>query len=985
MRTWLGLALGFALVIALLRTTSPGLASGHDDATTAVEDHFRDTVRPFLETYCLTCHSGEKPKGDLDLSVYSTTRSVADDLERWDLVLEQLEAKSMPPEKAKRHPPAEARADVVAWVREFRKRTADRNAGDPGPVPARRLSNAEYDNTIRDLTGVDIRPTREFPVDPANEAGFDNSGESLAMSPALVKKLLQAARRVADHIVFKPEGFTFAEFPVVADTDRDKYCVRRIIEFYKQQPLDYADHLYAAWRYHHREALGPRGVTLEETARAVGVSAKYLTTVYAVLTEPADEAGPIAALQAMWNALPAPGAGAADAVRAQCREMRDFVVELRTQLTPEVKNLTIPRMNSGSQPLVLWKNRQFVANRRRYAGNAAQIKPSALKAGTEEARRLALPDHAERYEQAFTRFCDVFPDAFLVSERARVYLDPKQEKANAGRLLSAGFHSMTGYFRDDAPLYDLILDESGQHTLDRLWQEFDFITGAPMRQYSSFLWFERAESRFMREPEFDFFRAEDKDAASDAKLTKLLELYLEKAHRSGASETAVEAIKEYFRGIAASMRWVERAKSAAEPSHLESLHAFAERAYRRPLSEEDRARVARFYRSLREEGLGHEEAIRDTVVSLLMSPRFCFRVDLASAGTGVRPLSDYDLASRLSYFLWSSMPDAELLAHAAAGDLHRPQVLDAQATRMLRDDRIRALATEFGGNWLDFRRFEEHNSVDRGRFPSFDDELRRSMFEEPVRFFVDVVRENRSIDVFLDAKYTFVNPALARHYGMPEPPGRPDDWVRVNDAEHYKRGGLIPMAVFLTKNSPGLRTSPVKRGYWVVRRLLGETIPAPPPNVPELPSDETKLGDLTLRETLARHRADKACAGCHERFDPLGLAFEGYGPIGEVRKTDLAGRPVDTKVTFPRGGEGDGIEGLRAYIDATRRADFVDNLCRKLLAYALGRTLIPSDDECIDRMRARLAADENRFGCLVETIVRSSQFRNKRVEGQETE
>ena len=234
---------------------------------------------------------------------------------------------------------------------------------------------------------------------------------------------------------------------------------------------------------------------------------------------------------------------------------------------------------------------------------------------------------------------------------------------------------------------------------------------------------------------------------------------------------------------------------------------------------------------------------------------------------------------------------------------------------MLRDDRIRRLATEFGGNWLDFRRFEEHNSVDRTRFPTFDDQLRRAMFEEPIRFFVDLIQNDRPVSQFIDGKHTFVNPPLARHYGMPEPSAASDGWVRIDDAERYGRGGLLPMAVFLTKNAPGLRTSPVKRGYWVVRRLLGETIPAPPANVPELPADERNLGEMTLRDALARHRADKSCAGCHERFDSIGLAFEGFGPVGESRERDLGGRTVDTRATFPGGVEGNGLAGLRAYLE----------------------------------------------------------------------
>ena len=320
---------------------------------------------------------------------------------------------------------------------------------------------------------------------------------------------------------------------------------------------------------------------------------------------------------------------------------------------------------------------------------------------------------------------------------------------------------------------------------------------------------------------------------------------------------------------------------------------------------------------------------------MLLSPQFCYRVDLPAAGTGIRPLSDYALASRLSYFLWASMPDRELLTHAAAGDLHQPVVLINQARRMLRDDKVRGLATEFCGNWLDFRRFEEHNSVDRGRFPSFNDKLRQSMFEEPLRFFVDLAQNDRPIQDFLDAKHTFVDPILAVHYGMPKSKDGADGWMRVDDAQSYGRGGLLTMAVFLTKNSPGLRTSPVKRGYWVVRRLLGENIPPPPPNVPQLPSDEAKLGEVTLRQALARHRADKARQGCHERFDGIGLAYEGFGPIGESRTLDLGGRAIETRAAFPGGAEGTGIAGLREYLDAHRKEEFIDNLCGKLLAYAL--------------------------------------------------
>ncbi len=789
---------------------------------------------------------------------------------------------------------------------------------------------------------------------------------------------------------------------MLADTDRDKYSVKAVIDFYKRQKIDLADYFLAAWRFRHRDALGRPGATLDDLADQGGLSRKYLATIWATLHDGREPIGPIAALRALWDELPTPepAKGNRDAARAGCERMRDFVVDLRGRLVPEVKNLTARGIGGGTQPFVLWKNRQLAANRMRYAGGGTKVRPAALHLSGPAARALAMPaswEAAVWSERSFARFCRTFPDAFYVSERARVYLDPKGEKGLTGRLLSAGFHSMTGYFRDDGPLYELMLDEAGQRQLDRLWDEFDFITNAPMRQYASYLWFERAETGFLRGDEaFNFVRAEDRDASSEPKMRRFAEVYLAKARRFKASSEAIRAIEDQFRIIGATIRRVEQERIAAEPKQVAALQRFAERAFRRPLADDERRGIADFYRVLREsDGLNHEDAVRDSVVSILMSPHFCYRVDRtggpsdAAANEGgkvlVRPLSDYALASRLSYFLWASMPDDELLAHAAAGDLHEPSVLVSQARRMLRDDKVRGLAVEFGGNWLDFRRFEEHNSVDRTRFPAFNDELRRSMFEEPVRFLIDVARNDRPVTTFIDAKHTFVNAALARHYGMPVPSGGRDGWVRVDGADRHGRGGLLPMAVFLTRNSPGLRTSPVKRGYWVVRRLLGEAIPPPPANVPDLPDDESKLGDRTLREALERHRADKACAGCHERFDAIGLAFEGYGPVGEARKVDLGGRPVDTRATFPRGGEGSGVEGLRAYVESVRRGEFLDNLSRKLLAYGLGRTLIPSDDATVAAMRQRLETDGGRFGALVEAIVTSPQFRNKRIESGHAE
>jgi hypothetical protein len=1010
-------------------------AAAADAANAELELGFARTVRPFLASYCVGCHHAPTPAAQFDLQSYTTMSAVIRDYPRWNLVLEKLTAKEMPPNIAPQ-PPADARQAVIDWVQAVRTNEARKNAGDPGPVLVRRLSNAEYNNTIRDLTGVDMRPTREFPVDPANTAGFDNSGESLSMSPALLNKYLQAAREVGDRMVLTPDGFDFAPHPMLVETDREKYAIQRIVGFYERQPTDYADYFQAAWCFKYRSALGMPNATLAGMAAQSKLSAKYLPMIWDMLEgTPAaakqpeaakQEVGPIARLQAMWRGLPQPKGYQIDwELRVAFLDMRDFVVRIRQHTAMQFAAPVVKGLPAGSQPLLNWKLREFDLHRRdsdpkalrndsdpptelpvipKYAGlhQEAAFRWAALtqRARAGDADLVVPAAERARYQASFARFARVFPDAFYIKERGRYFPDDSQDK---GRLLSAGYHNVMGYWRDDTPLMELILDAQGQKELNRLWDEFDFIAQHTARTWDQYYFNQSGEVQG-KGAESGTARPEDKAVGSEAVIFGLRDAYLAKAEASD-NPVAMEAIRYHFQWVNDILRRMERMHADAEPLQLEALLQFTARAYRKPLSPAERDEVLSFYHTLREKSaLTHEDAVRDSIVRVLMSPKFSYRVDLlddspsaapnppSSAGSAsrtTRPLSGYALASRLSYFLWSSIPDEELMARAEAGDLQKPEALAAQVRRMLKDDRARGLALEFAGNWLDFRRFEENNTVDRERFPSFNNDLREAMFQEPVRFFEDVIRNDRSVLDLLYADHTFVNPILARHYGMPDVAGDADAWVRVDDAHLYGRGGLLPMSLFLTQNAPGLRTSPVKRGYWVVRRVLGETIPPPPPVVPELPHDEAKM-DLPLREMLAQHRANPACASCHARFDSLGLAFEGYGPIGERRSKDLAGRPVDTQAVFPGGRafpggdafpngiKGAGFEGVLDYIREHRQKDFIGNLSRKLLAFALGRSLQLSDEPEIERMQTQLIANNYRFTPLVEIIVTSPQFLNKR-------
>jgi mono/diheme cytochrome c family protein len=983
-------------------------------ATPVLDQQFEHTVRPFVTKYCVGCHSGQMPAAQFDLKSYSTVDSVIADYARWSLLADRLTAREMPP-KPMPPPPDAERAQVVAWVQTLRAELIKKSAGDPGLVLARRLSNAEYNYTVRDLTGQDMQVTRQFPVDPANPAGFDNSGESLTMSPALLNKYLQGAREVADHMVLGLNGVDFAPYPMLAESDREKYAIQRILSFYAQQPTDYADYFQAAWRYRYRAAMGHPNATLASVAAESKVSPKYLPVVWRILHEP-NAVGPILKLETMWRALPAPGNQ--DEVRAQCVTMRDFVVRIRAHTAMQFAAPIVKGLPAGSQPLLNWKLREFALHRRdsdpndlrndtdppplvpeipKLAGlhKEAATRWAALSAQARAGDTDLIVPAAQRklYEAAFEKFANVFPDTFYVTERGRYFPDDSEDK---GRLLSAGYHSVVGFFRDDTPLMELILDDKRQKELDSLWDEFDFIANVTSRTWTQYFFNQSGEVQG-KGAEAGTERPTDHPITDTAVIMAMKDAYLAKAAADPSNDpVAAEAIRYHFDQVNATLRRLEREQVEAEPKHLAALLKFATAAYRRPLTKAEREDLIGFYHTLRTKNeLSHEDAIRDSVVSVLMAPDFLYRLDLTddavassgrlkkvslktTEGMAIEPLSAYALASRLSYFLWASMPDAELLRHAASGDLRRPDVLLAQTRRMLKDPRVSGMATEFTGNWLSSRQFETNNSVDRQRFPTFNNDLREAMFEEPVRLVEDAILNNRPVLDLIYGDYTFVNPPLAQHYGIPGVTGDTSNWVRVDNAGQYGRGGLLPMAVFLTQNSPGLRTSPVKRGNWVVQRVLGIRVPPPPPVVPELPSDESK-SDLPVREMLARHRSNPVCAACHARFDSFGLAFEGYGPVGDARTKDLAGRPVDTAVTYPGGVQGTGLEGLKAFIRDHRQDQFVSNVSRKLLVYSLDRSLQLSDEGLVERMENRLAAKGYRFDTLVETIVTSPQFLNKRV------
>ena len=404
-----------------------------------------------------------------------------------------------------------------------------------------------------------------------------------------------------------------------------------------------------------------------------------------------------------------------------------------------------------------------------------------------------------------------------------------------------------------------------------------------------------------------------------------------------------------------------------------SLARIARRAYRRPVTP---AEVEVLVSLARQRGESIEQGLSLALQAVLVSPEFLFRLEKGRAAADGKPgriLTDHELASRLSFFLWASLPDDALLDLADRSQLRQAPVLEAQVRRMLKDPRASALVEAFGGQWLQFRALESV-APDKERFPDFENNLRLSMRRESELFFESLLREDKSLLDLVDGKYSFLNERLARHYGVPGVKG--PEFRRV-DLAGTERSGVLTHASVLTVSSYATRTSPVLRGKWILENVLNAPPPEAPAGTPRL--DEAKVGaDASLRKQLEAHRTSPSCAACHEKMDPLGFSLENFDAVGAWRKED--GKwPIDPSGVLPDGRAFAGPDGLKTILRADRQA-FGECVTEKMLTYALGRGLERYDRGTVKAIAASLEKSDYRFSALVLEIVRSLPFQRRRVE-----
>ena len=809
------------------RGARPAAVTPHDTPARG----FDTIVKPFLAAYCYDCHGnkGEPEKG-LNLQSFDSVASLAAHREDWDNVVGMLRASEMPPIEEDQ-PAEDQRQAVATWIARELERIERATPPDPGRVTTRRLNRTEYNNTIKELLGIDVRPADDFPQDDSGY-GFDNIGDVLSLSPALMEKYVAAADRVARHALFGPPK-TEATLTKLRSDGRRVREARVVPDAYDLTGLSMANAFHAIHR--------------------VPVDGEY-------------------------------------AVRVVLGGVRP----------------------KGSEPVsvALWVDQNEIR---------------------------AVPHDPERS----ATFSDDRQDFGGQTLEFRVRLDA------GDRWLSVAipriFEGLPVRFKGPNP----------SKRPEPPPAEFTPPAGAPPERVA------------LLRKRFDDAQAELQKLPLNGVRVGAVEIAGPYAYDAAPSKESIARIYTCGHGTGGHAPWCART----------IVTDLARRAYRRPVTPRELEPIVALVRSAEKEEGSLAEGLAVGIQALLVSPEFLFRFERDRATSGSYQITQHELATRLSYFLWASMPDAELRRAADAGTLRNPQVLTAQVRRMLRDPRARALAEHFGGQWLQFRALESITR-DRDRFPDFEDYLRLSMRRETELFFEHIVREDKSILDFIDADYSFVNERLARHYGLPDVSGPQFRRVPLGSSP---RGGIVTHGSVLTVSSYATRTSPVLRGKWILDNLLNAPPPEPPPDVPNL--DEVTIGtSASMREQLEQHRKNPTCASCHRRMDPLGFGLENFDAVGAWRTMD--GKfPVDASGTLPDGRSFTGPEELRTILKGDREA-FGQALTAKLLTYALGRGLERYDTQTVRLIASRLPRHDYRFSGLVLEIVNSLPFQSRKSAAQ---
>ncbi|MDF1816557.1 MAG: DUF1592 domain-containing protein [Verrucomicrobiales bacterium] len=865
-------------------------------------------IEPFIESYCFKCHDEDVQKGEFRLDTYYSYADVLKDRKHWLKVLEQLETREMPTKKP--FPAEEEYEKAIAWVNRAVNDVDWEKLKHPGHVTLPRLTNVEYDRTVRDLLGLNIEASRIFSADGEGKSGFTNDRDNLFLSSSMLEKYFTAAEWAVDSLIglheepmvqhFETENMFMTEsgskVANLADDAKGYVLSRGQMTLYENVEAPHRGIYEFRVRFRSTNS-GKAGTVLrindDRRGELETLGRDMAEVVLPVFLNPGSH-------QMAWNFKDYP----------KPKENRNKGKKPEYQPLPADASKIVTRESTAQAPkFVLTEEEEKIPNLK--AAVKSWNKTESNVQRPYEWLRLHGP---EGNPSELTRF-----HAYVIDRS-------KPLPANAKRIASLlGITPEDFYTRYEAANADTIADRKKLLSFARKARPAALNTGFPA---------------------IDWIEVTGPVLPEGSRWPRL------------ARESA-DALKS-------SVKWQTW------------FPEFLPRAFRSEVDETALGKYQKVYQEEIEKGAKHSDAARRVLLSVLVSPRFLYRAEEIPAENGDKPfeLSSKQLASRLSYFLWQTMPDREL----SEADLSDDKVVKTQINRMLKDWRSDIFFSTFPGQWLGYEALGKSVIPDAGKFPLFSADLAEDMKSETRLWFRHIFRKNRPIVDLLRSGETFLNGNLALHYGIDGEFSDRFELVSLSDEQRTRRGGLLGMGSILTATSTPVRTSPVLRGVFVMERLLGDDPGLPPADAGELPGNAGGRGK-TLREELAMHRDAAACAGCHDKIDPIGFGLDHFDAVGRYRETD-GGKPVDARGELPDGTTFNGVDDLRNYILETRKDDFARIVVERLLSYALGRELQTYDEPAITGILEQTWANGYPARAVIEAIVSSYPFRNQHPEAE---
>lgn len=929
------------LMSALLQCVIDDLSAkaNHPDDMQADVTHYNQQIKTILQQHCVTCHGSAEQKAMLRLDVLDPSFSGAA-AETWHDVLNRLNLGDMPPEDQPPLP-SPARRKLIEWIRKNLDEIARKRTGTINQTTLRRLNRDEYNNTLRDLLGIELDYAQDLPPDASSPDGFKNNGASLGVSPLQIEYYLKAARRALEKAIVEgpaPKVYKHQIKESAASSGRNGQVVSK-------RMLPQGKFLGRIQQYPREGEFVVRVMAGASVPEGMGVPRMSVS-----LGLRSDTQSPVKTM---------------DVVDVHNPESEKKLYEFRGRIeeyplpghNPKFPGITITVANIYEDGLKTPKPRKFKPIA--FTSDQKKLVTAAVKRNT-----LRLPD-----------FDDKKPSSKLVST-TKTTLAKLQRQVEELRLISPKNPNLTdlAYRRFD-------LAQSIEKEADLLGE----IASSLSEDEDHFIGLYRSVNRSLlndREQLVEQFGAitpidrktkqfADPEPAGPPRSTLVID-YLEFEGPLYTSWPPAHHVR-----LLPPFDGSERDRAQA------AIKSFMNRAYRRPVDDQDVLPVLTVYDQIRPASPSFEEAMRETFAMVLISPEFLYLVE--PTGDKSRPLEQHELASRLSYFLWSTMPDDELRRLAHSGDLKNTSALEQQVRTMIADPRADNFIHHFTDQWLDLAGLDRV-AINPNYYPDFDERLKPMMKQETRAFFGEVLRKDLSALNLIDSDFMMLNEMLAKHYGIPRgkdyPKGGELQPVRISPGE--QRGGLLTQASFLMINSDGEDSHPIRRAVWLLDRLLGDPPAPPPPDVPELNSEQPDFAKLSLKEQLELHRTKAACNDCHRGIDPWGIAFESLDAVGLRRESvkrrvggGIIKSDMDDNAILPDGSTITGVQALKDYLLKNEQDRFAKAIVTKILSYALGRSLVLDDRRTVENLVNSFQQNRYVLSDLIVAIVQSEAFQSK--------